>query len=91
MVLTKRRIIHDLDTWLNSVSTDLSKKELPSIKELWRVGDLREKMAAANAAIDKIRNRWEVRRSLVSKRAVLTISAPGATECLFASINYGDL
>lgn len=40
---------------------DLHKKTRPNLKELWRAGDLREKIAVANAAIGGIRKRWEVR------------------------------
>ena len=35
------RIIHDLDNWLNQ---NLSKKKLPSLKRLWKSGDLWEKL-----------------------------------------------
>jgi hypothetical protein len=48
MGLTRwHRILRDLDKWLNSVNPNLrKKKKLPSIKELWRSGDLREKLTA---------------------------------------------
>ena len=55
------RIIRDLDEWFNSVNLDLGKKKLPSLKELWKSGDLQEKMVASNARISSIRNRWQVR------------------------------
>lgn len=63
--LTRRRIVRDLEEWLNSVNPDLGKKKLPTLKGLWTAGDLREKMLVANAAISSIRNRWQVRGSPV--------------------------
>ena len=54
------RIIRDLNEWLNSINPDLGKKKLPGFKELWKSGDLREKLAAANAKISSIRARWQV-------------------------------
>ena len=59
--LTINRIIRDLDKWLNSIHPDLGKKKLPSLKEPWKSGDLREKMVASNARFSSIRNRWQVR------------------------------
>lgn len=56
-----RRIVHELNDWLNSINPNLGKKKLPRIKELWKSGDLRNKMVAANAKINGIRNRWQVR------------------------------
>ena len=59
--LTITRIIRELDEWLSSINPDLGKKRLPRLKELWRSGDLREKMVASNIRISSIRNRWQVR------------------------------
>jgi len=59
--LTRRaRILRDLDEWLNSVGPNLGKKKLPGVKELWKAGDLREKLAASNAKIGSVRARWQV-------------------------------
>ena len=55
------RIIRGLNEWLNSINPDLGKKKLPGFKELWKSGDLREKLTAANAKISSIRARWQVR------------------------------
>ena len=59
-----RRILRELDEWLNSINPNLGKKKLPGLKELWKSGDLREKLVASNAKITSIRTRWQVRRSL---------------------------
>ena len=57
----RRRILRDLDEWLNSVNPNLAKKKkLPGVKELWKAGDLREKLAASNAKISSVRARWQV-------------------------------
>ena len=60
--LTRRcSILHDLDEWLNSVNPNLGKKKkLPGVKELWKAGDLREKLTASNAKISSVRARWQV-------------------------------
>jgi len=56
-----RRILRDLDEWLNSVNPNLGKKKkLPGVKELWKAGDLRQKLAASNAKISSVRARWQV-------------------------------
>jgi hypothetical protein len=61
MGLTRwRRILRDLDEWLDSVNTNLGKKKLPGVNELWKSGDLREKLAASNAKISSVRARWQV-------------------------------
>lgn len=91
MGLTIRRIVCDLDSWLNSINLDLHKKILPNIKELWRAGDLREKMVAANAAIGSIRKRWEVRGPPARKRTILTVSTLDATAVLYVCIDQGNL
>jgi len=58
----RRRILRELDEWLNSVNPNLSKKKkLPGVKELWKAGDLREKLTASNAKISSVRARWQVR------------------------------
>ena len=58
----RRRILRDLDEWLNSVNPNLGKKKkLPGFKEVWKAGDLREKLAASNAKISSVRARWQVR------------------------------
>ena len=56
-----RRVLGDLDEWLNSFNPNLGKKQRPGLKELWKSGDLREKLAAVNAKISSIRARWQVR------------------------------
>jgi len=57
----RRRILRDLDEWLNSVNPNLrKKKKLPGVKELWKAGDLREKLTASNAKISSVRARWQV-------------------------------
>ena len=59
--LTRRcRVLRDLDEWLNSVNPNLRKKKLPGVKELWKAGDLREKLTASNAKISSVRARWQV-------------------------------
>ena len=55
------RVLRDLDEWLNSIDPNLGKKKRPGLKELWKSGDLREKLAAVNAKISSIRIRWQVR------------------------------
>ena len=65
--LKVNRIIRDLDKWLNTIHPNLGKKKLPSLKELWKSGDLRERMVASNARISSIRNRWQVRDAPVSE------------------------
>ena len=57
----ERSVLRDLDEWLNSINPNLGKKKRPGLKELWKSGDLREKLAAANAKISSIRTRWQVR------------------------------
>ena len=57
-----RRIIRELDDWLNSINPNLGKRKLPGFKELWKSGDLREKLVASNAKINGIQRRWQVRR-----------------------------
>ena len=54
-------VLHDLDEWLNSINPNLGKKKLPGLKELWKSGDLREKLAAVHAKISSIRTQWQVR------------------------------
>jgi len=57
----RRRILRDLDEWLNSVNPNLGKKKkLPGFKEVWKAGDLREKLTASNAKISSVRGRWQV-------------------------------
>ena len=56
-----RRVLRDLDEWLNSINPNLGKKKRPGLKELWKSGDLREKLTAVNAKISSIRTRWQVR------------------------------
>jgi len=57
----RRRILRDLDEWLNLVNPNLGKKKkLPGVKELWKAGDLREKLTASNAKISSVRARWQV-------------------------------
>jgi len=57
----RRRILRDLDEWLNSVNPNLGKKKkLPGFKEVWKAGDLREKLTASNAKISSVRARWQV-------------------------------
>ena len=60
--LTGRRVLGDLDQWLNTINPDLGKKKRPNFKELWKAGDLHEKLAAVNAKISSILARWEVRK-----------------------------
>jgi len=56
-----RRILRDLDEWLTSVNPNLGKKKkLPGVQELWKAGDLREKLTASNAKISSVRARWQV-------------------------------
>lgn len=62
--LTTRRAIRDLKECLSSVcSASSSSKKLPSLKEMWKCGDLRKKMVAATSVVASIRNRWQVRGS----------------------------
>jgi len=72
----RRRILRDLDKWLNSVIANLGKKKkLPGWKELWNAGDLREKLTASNAKISSVRARWQVCAGWAlrfRRRAVLT-------------------
>jgi len=57
----RRRILRDLDEWLKSANPNLDKKKkLPGVKELWKAGDLREKLTASNAKISSVRARWQV-------------------------------
>ena len=71
--LTMRRIIENLDNWLNSINPNLGKKKLPGLRELWKSGDLHEKLVATNAKISNIQRRWQVPRVFkVRKRTVLT-------------------
>jgi hypothetical protein len=61
MGLTRwRRILRDLDEWLNSVNPNLGKKKRPGVKEVWKSGHLREKLTASNAKISSVRARWQV-------------------------------
>ena len=55
------RVLRDLDEWLNSINPNLGKEKRPGLKELWKAGDLREKLAAVNAKISSICTRWQVR------------------------------
>ena len=50
-----RRVLCDLDEWLNSINLNLGKKKRLGLKELWKSGDLREKLAVVNAKISSVR------------------------------------
>ena len=78
-----RRVLRDLEEWLNTINPDLGKKKRPGLKELWKSGDLREKLAAVNAKISSIRTRWQVRGALrLRRRTTLTTIT---TRCDFKS------
>jgi len=83
--LTRRlRILHDLDEWLNSVNPNLGKKKkLPGVKELWKAGDLREKLTASNAKISSVRARWQVCGgwALRSRRRTVLITITARCGC----------
>ena len=71
--LTMRRIIGDLNNWLDSVNPNLGKKEWPGLEELWKSGDLHEKLVATNAKISSIERRWQVQKVFrFRRRTVLT-------------------
>jgi len=82
--LTIRRIIRDLDDWLNSINPNLGKQNVPSLKELWKSRHLREKMVRSNAKIGSIRNRWQVQGVLWpwGRTELTTITA--RCDCKFA-------
>ena len=63
------RVLRDLDEWLNSVNPNLGKKRLPRLKELWKSGDLREKLATVNTRIKSILTRWQVRTDAQASEA----------------------
>ena len=77
------RVLRDLDEWLNSINPNLGKKKRPGLKELWKSGDLREKLAAVNAKISSIRTRWQVRGLLRFRRRTLLTTT--MTRCDFKS------
>src|SRR5258706_3860977 len=65
--------MRDLDDWLNSINPNLGKKKLPGFKELWKSGDLRERLVASNAKISSVRTRWQVQGALTFwRQTVLT-------------------
>ena len=74
-----RRVLHDLDEWLNSINPNLGKEKLPGLKGLWKSGDPREKLAAVNAKISSICARWQVGR------------AAQVSEADFADHHYGQI
>jgi len=68
----RRRILRDLDEWLNSANPNLGKrKKLLGVKELWKAGDLREKLTTSNAKISSVRARWQVCGGGIRRRTVL--------------------
>ena len=79
-----RRILRDLDEWLNSVNPDLGKKKkLPGVKELWKAGDLREKLTASNAKISSVRARWQVWGPLRFRRWTVLTTITTRRDCTF--------
>ena len=78
-----RSVLRDLDEWLNSINPNLGKKKRPGLNELWKSGDLREKLAAVNAKISSIRTRWQVPRALRFRRRTLLTTT--TTRCDFKS------
>jgi len=81
--LTIYRIMRDLDECLSSTNLDLGKKKLPGFKDLWRAGELREKMVGANTKIGSIRNRWQVWGSLVS---TVNYTDDQLSRCVYKSV-----
>jgi hypothetical protein len=64
--LTICRILRKLNNSLPSTHPGLGKRNIPTLKELWRAGDLREMIMTENDAIGRIRNRWQVLGALRS-------------------------
>jgi len=65
--LTISRTLRKLNNSLPSAHPDFGKRKISTLKEPWRAGDVREVIMAENAAIGRIRIRWQVRGSTVTK------------------------
>jgi len=50
----------ELQDLLLNLKVDLSNGQLPTIKEVWRAGDLELKLVKLNRSIKRIRSRWQV-------------------------------
>ena len=85
-----RRIICALNDWLNSINPNLGRKKLPDLQEMWKSGDLQEKLVAVNAKICGVRTRYQVRAALGFRRHIvlITIHDQGRLHvCTLASTN----
>ena len=80
------RILRDLEEWLNSINPDLGKKRLPGLKELWKSGDLREKLVASNARISSVRARWQVRGLLRFRMLAMLTVVTARCDCKSAHL-----
>jgi tetratricopeptide (TPR) repeat protein len=87
--LTICRILRNLNNSLPSLYPDLTKKWIPTPKELWRAGDVREVIMSGNTAIGSIRSRWQVQRGTPRSQrwTVLTVIIPDAIASLHTRVN----
>jgi len=88
--LTICRILRKLNDILPPAHTDFSKRKIPTFKGMWTAGDVRDVITAENAAIGRIRSRWQV-RALRSRSCIIpTPTTPDATTSLHARVDGGD-
>jgi len=53
----------ELNNFLLSRRENTSDGKLPSVKEIWRAGDLKPKLEAWNRRINRVRTTWQVRHT----------------------------
>lgn len=63
MPLTVNRVFRkmtDVQELLLGLTVDMSNGKLPTVKEVWRAGDLEPKLEKLNQSIKRIRSHWQV-------------------------------
>jgi hypothetical protein len=65
------RALRDLNNSLPPTHPNLGKRKIPAPKELWNAGDVRQMITDGNAAIRRIRSRWQVRGALRSRSQIM--------------------
>ena len=50
----------DVQELLLGLTVDMSNGKLPTVKEVWRAGDLEPKLEKLNQSIKRIRSHWQV-------------------------------
>jgi hypothetical protein len=57
------RKLTELQELLLGLKEGTSDEKLPTVKEMWRAGDLEPKLEKLNRMVSRIRNRWQVKNS----------------------------